>query len=171
MSQKYDEYLSEHVANVQKAGQWLMDHGIVPFDDFACRNRLNEWLMNHDESKRSTDEYEAYDDYFYGKEGKDEAEQALIDDCFDYAWLHHIHQNSHHWQYWVLIGDDEKERALEMPLDCVYHMIADWWSFSWKEGKLDEIFKWYEDHKKKMILHQNTRKLVEKTLDQIRELI
>ena len=87
---------------------------------------------------------------------------------FDYAWLHHIHQNPHHWQHWVLVNDDEGSYALEMPKEFVYEMICDWWSFSHKTGNLYEIFDWYKAHSKKMILHENTRKLVEEILDKIK---
>lgn len=171
MSQQYFDYLKEHIANVQKAGMWLMDNGIVPFSNFDIRNKLNAALMEHDASKKSEEEFDAYDDYFYGKNDVSDYEKKVIDNCFKYAWLHHIHKNDHHWQHWVLIGDDDGVKALEMPADCVYHMIADWWSFSWKENKLDEIFKWYDDHKEKMILHPNTKKLVESSLSKIKDLI
>ena len=49
-------------------------------------------------------------------------------------------------------------------------MIADWWSFSHKTGNLREIFDWYEKHKG-MVLHPNTRKLVESILDKIKKIL
>ena len=56
-----------------------------------------------------------------------------------------------------------------MPYEYVVEMICDWWSFSFKQGNLKEIFNWYENHKAKMILHENTRKLVEEILGRIKE--
>ena len=47
-------------------------------------------------------------------------------------------------------------------------MICDWWSFSFRNNKLDEIFDWYERHKT-MKLHEKTRKLVEDILGKIKE--
>jgi predicted small metal-binding protein len=47
-------------------------------------------------------------------------------------------------------------------------LISDWWAFSHKSGNLYEIFDWYKDHTKKMILHKNTKKLVEDILDKIK---
>ena len=167
MSQKYDEYLHEHISNVYKGWEWMSYHGIIP----AHMLYEDEMLVEHDKSKYSEEEYEAYDDYFYGKEGKDEDDISVINLCFDYAWLHHIHNNPHHWQYWVLINDDDGTKALEMPQRCAYEMIADWWSFSWKDGNLMEIFDWYNKHKDKMILHESTRKLVETTLSQIKGIL
>lgn len=167
MSQQYDEYLHEHISNVNKAWWWMSDHGILPpHMPFEA-----EALTMHDNSKLGEEEYDAYDDYFYGKEGKDEDDISVIDSAFDYAWLHHIHNNPHHWQYWVLINDDEGTKALEMPASYVYEMIADWWSFSWKTGKLTEIFDWYEKHKDKMVLHPATKILVEEALNKIKAIL
>ena len=160
MSAKYNEYISNHIANVKKAYLWLKDRAIIDLKE-AEADFLNQ-LNIHDLSKYSEEEYKAYDLYFYGTK----TEKVKKD--FDYAWLHHIHQNPHHWQHWVLVNDDEDSYALEMPKEFVYEMICDWWSFSYKTGNLYEIFDWYKAHSKKMILHENTRKLVEEILDKIK---
>ena len=168
MSKEYDIYLKEHIKNVSKAMDWMRNREIIP--EFIEDGWPFSWRgigIAHDESKYSREEYNAYDDYFYGKEGKDEEDILVIDEAFDYAWLHHIHANPHHWQHWVLIEGEGKIKALEMPNVYVYEMIADWWSFSWKTGNLREIFDWYEKHREKIQLHPETRKLVEKTLKAI----
>ena len=165
MSQKYDEYLHEHISNVHKGGEWLIDHDLVEPDVI---DKLRLLLKKHDKSKLDDEEYDAYDEYFYGK-GKDDPKTA---EAFDFAWLRHIHQNPHHWQYWVLINDDDgKNKPLQMPLEYVYEMIADWWSFSWKSGDLHEIFDWYADHSGKMILHESTRQTVDRILDRIETIL
>lgn len=156
MSQEYTQYIIEHKANVEKAYRWIIDHNIFP----DCEIPVN--VLEHDLSKYGVDEYQAYDDYFYGKRTKE------VEKAFNYAWLHHIHNNPHHWQHWVLKHDDEPEEALEMPFEYVIEMICDWWSFSFKTGNLYEIFDWYKKHKG-MVLHPNTRKLVEETLDKIKK--
>lgn len=56
---------------------------------------------------------------------------------------------------------------MEMLVEYVIEMIADWWSFSFRSGDLSEIFDWYEKHKD-MKLHPKTRKLVEKILLRIK---
>ena len=156
MSAEYNTYIIEHVDNVKKAYMWLKEHNIIKED-------ILDQLSLHDASKYTDEEYKAYDDYFYGTK----TEKVKKD--FDYAWLHHIHENPHHWQHWVLVNDDEGSYALEMPKEFVYEMICDWWSFSHKTGNLYEIFDWYKAHTKKMILHENTKKLVEEILDKIKE--
>lgn len=153
MSQEYTNYITQHVANVQKAADWLYAHNIIS-------KKMSLGL--HDVSKYSDEEYKAYDDYFYGNRTEE------IVKAFDYAWLHHLHNNPHHWQYWIIKIDNGKEKALEMPEEDVYEMICDWWSFSFKTGDLYEIFDWYEKHKG-MVLHPNTRKLVEDILDKIKK--
>ena len=167
MSRQYEEYLRGHIENVNKAAQWIGDNigDAVGLD----KGQMVEFMVNasyHDDSKRSLTEYGPYDAYFYGE--KDE-------DAFNRAWLHHIHENPHHWQHWLLMNDDGKYRdpdkviPLEMPRVYALEMVADWWSFSWRSGNLMEMFDWYEEHKDNIILHPNTRRYVEDVLAEIRE--
>lgn len=158
MSKEYNSYINEHLNNVRDAYLWLQEHRIIKTD-------IDDQIYLHDDSKYSDDEYRAYDKYFYGKRTK------KVKEDFDYAWLHHIHNNPHHWQYWVLVNDDDGTIGLEMPEEYVIEMICDWWSFSWKTNNLYEIFNWYENHKNKMILHNKTKKLVEDILDKIKEIL
>ena len=163
MSQAYDEYLNEHIANVQKAYNTLI--GFIPDLPEKLGLDLPVMFSQHDESKWKPEEYYAYNKYFYGKAA---GRSHMAIENFKYAWLHHIHNNPHHWQYWVLQNDDEGEEALEMPALYVVEMICDWWSFSYAKGDMTEIFPWYEAHKEKMKLHPKTRKLVEDILGKIR---
>lgn len=156
---KYLEYLKQHINNVEKAFKWLLDKGIINNEHY----KVSGAIFLHDESKCSRQELEPYAEYFYGER----TEQVKKN--FNYAWLRHIHLNKHHWQHWVLINDDDGTVALEMPYEYVVEMICDWWSFSHKTGNLKGIFDWYESHKEKMILHENTRKLVEEILQKIKE--
>ena len=162
MSAEYDKYLVEHCENVREAFRWIQNN--IPQVLSKLDMSLDYWVylnMEHDESKWGDEEYYAYDNYFYG----DKTSKVVKE--FDYAWLHHIHNNPHHWQHWVLLEDEGKTKALEMPERDVIEMVCDWWSFSFKSGNLREVFKWYDDHKGKMILHPNTRKKVEAILDAI----
>lgn len=162
MSKEYTTYLTEHIANVQKAGKWLISHfpDILSSDD---KISLAMAITSHDGSKWFPEEYDAYDAYFYGG---NKSHKVVSD--FNYAWLHHIHSNPHHWQYWILQHDDEPEEILEMPKKYAVEMIADWWSFSFKSGNLRDIFDWYEKHKE-MKLHPKTRKFVEDILERIKK--
>lgn len=156
MSTEYTNYIINHIENVKKAYFWLRDHSLI-------EENILDQLNLHDSSKYSDEEFQAYDDYFYGKQTKEVKEK------FNYAWLHHIHNNPHHWQHWVLINDEDGTIGLEMPKADVYEMICDWLAFSHKSGNLYEIFDWYKSHKNNMILHPNTKKLVERILNNIKE--
>ena len=163
MSVEYAKYLDQHTANVYRGYEWFQDNlpEILSNVDYTTQIKYH-----HDLSKFDPEEYEPYDEYFYGK-GKGDPATKLN---FRYAWLHHIHNNPHHWQYWVLINDNPGEGlvCLDMPYNYVVEMICDWWSFSWKTGKLTEIFSWYDEHKDYMKLSGRTRKTVEDILEKIK---
>lgn len=164
MSIAYDEYLIEHRGNVRKGLTWIkhnLPDLLSGFEDFY---RQIEWNL-HDVSKDTPKEYNAYDNYFYGGQRTKEIEEE-----FNRAWLHHIHNNPHHWQYWVLINDEAEDGvvALRIPYRYVIEMICDWWAFSWRSGDLYEIFDWYDKHKGHMKLHEDSRDLIEEILGRIR---
>ena len=163
MSYAYDQYLAEHIGDVNKGLHWMLDNLGFKEEKTALEEAM---LHSHDESKYSTEEYDAYDKYFYGGNRSYKVVRE-----FNYAWLHHIHNNPHHWQYWVLLEDDPESglpyKALEIPVPYIFEMIADWWSFSWKSGNLFEIFNWYADHRSKQIINPKSREIVEYILDRI----
>ena len=162
MSIQYDQYLDEHKDGVKKAYEWIK----VFMPDLLQPGYDYEWqILIHDKSKQCTDEYLAYDDYFYGGN-----RSYKVVEEFNKAWLLHIHRNPHHWQHWVLINDDPKEGEiiLDMPYNYIIEMICDWWSFSFRTGNLYEIFNWYDNHKDYMKLSDKTRKSVETILVMIK---
>lgn len=160
MSYQYDKYLKNHRDNVQKGLEWFKENLPDLIEDYDVNN-----IAEHDLSKDLDDEYKAYDKYFYGTNKS----YSVVQD-FREAWLMHIHRNPHHWQYWVLINDDpnEGENCIEMPGRYVIEMICDWWAFSWAKDDLFEIFKWYEERKDYIKLHDRTRMFVESILDMIK---
>lgn len=164
MSIEYGNYLNQHMLNVASGYKWLEAN--LPELLANCDYR-KQICFQHDLSKLDPEEYSYYDEYFYGKSKDDPAVKLN----FKYAWLHHIHNNPHHWQYWILHNDepDEGMVVLDMPYQYIVDMICDWWSFSWKKGNLMEIFNWYDQHKDYMKLSGNTRSTVEMILRKIRE--
>lgn len=178
VSLQYDAYLKEHIANVYNGYLWIINH-IKSEDIDKVLPEIN-WsslmlrLKAHDASKFGSDEYSAYDSYFYGNDGKgDRSEESKRD--FDYAWLSHIHSNPHHWQYWVLAEDDPENgvngrrfKPLDIPNEFIFEMICDWWTFSWRTGDLYEIFNWWNQHRDKVIMSNSTMEKVEKILELLR---
>lgn len=156
----YEEYLEKHIGNVQKAYAFMIDAGIVNEDE---KTRTN--IENHDQSKYSDEEFDPYGERFYGKY-KDREED---DPEFKKAWLHHQHNNPHHWQHWCLLEDDNagKVECLDMPEEYIVEMVCDWLSFSIENNDLSEIQKWYKEKKNKQKLSDKTRARVEDLLSQI----
>lgn len=164
MSIQYDNYLNQHKCNVYKGFAWIRDN--LP-EVLNGKPEDYEWhlMYGHDASKSDKEEYDAYDKYFYGG---NRSYQVVQD--FKLAWLHHIHNNPHHWQHWILINDEPGEgmTILDMPHLYIIEMICDWWAFSWNKGNLYEIFNWYDEHKAYMKLSDKTRKTVEDILEKLR---
>jgi hypothetical protein len=164
MSEQYNNYLKNHKENVAKGYEYIRDN--IPSLIIGAYDYETQICNLHDMSKTKSDEYDAYDLYFYGNNKS----YAVVND-FRKAWLTHIHRNPHHWQHWVLINDDPNEGmiALDMPYNYILEMVCDWWAFSWSKGKLDEIFTWYDEHKDYMKLSDATRFAVEMILNRIME--
>lgn len=172
MSLEYDLYLKEHRANTRRAFDWLCENVLTTnsssMKDYIIKSIYN--IKKHDESKYFDEEYDAYDNWFYKYA---DMHTKHLEYEFNKAWLHHIHNNPHHWQHWVLINDDAElgSIALMMPYEYVIEMVCDWWSFSWKSGNLYEIFDWYENNKDHIILHEKTRNEVESILNEIKTVL
>lgn len=183
MSLQYDAYLKKHISSVMHASSWLIANLEDTINEVLPNfTSTDNSVMAHDQSKFGI-EYAAYDKHFYGDGDTPEAEKE-----FEYAWLHHIHNNPHHWQHWVLIEDDRSSfsslKALDIPDKYIFEMICDWWSFSWVEHfeqvkempignysrivGLDGIFDWYNSHKDTMVLTDSTRDKVERILDALK---
>ena len=165
MSLRYDMYIEEHKKNVFEAFKWLLEHNILEgYEEEIISSARYLCEYAHDQSKTNSDEYDAYDAYFYGTNKSYEVVQN-----FNKAWLTHIHKNAHHWQHWILIQDDPEngEIILDMPDQYIIEMVCDWMSFSIKKGDIKEIFNWYAEHRDYMKLSVDTRFKVEHILYQI----
>lgn len=166
MSSKYDEYIKQHKENVVSAFKWMCKNIPEIFLDQNDMNQIEYQVVHgHDYSKCSEEEYDAYDNYFYGNRSYEVVRE------FNIAWLHHIHNNPHHWQYWILHNDnpDEGMIILDMPDNYIIEMICDWWSFSWAKGDLYEIFNWYNERKSYIKLSDDTREKVEGILKYMKD--
>lgn len=150
----YDLYLDEHKKNVYIAFCWLKDN--LPENLFNTKLKEDaqfECRFKHDFSKYSEEEYIGYSNFYYGNE--DNVSKTIKD--YEYSNLHHLHNNPHHWQYWVLISSNiPYQKALEIPDIYIIEMICDWWSFSWWDKNLLEIFDWYDKHKSHMIINEKS---------------
>jgi len=135
------------------------------------RLRVSLWrLIIHDWSKFSPAEWGPYVHNFYNPDGSKKQvrdatgryepinQESLP---FRLAWLHHQRMNLHHWQPWVLIGDDGKWEAMPIPDKYLREMIADWEGAGRAIiGRLDPR-PWYEQNKDVILLEPKTRARLE----------
>lgn len=122
----------------------------------------------HDWTKFTLAEWGPYVDFFYRGEPSSKSSSGQVRKVasieFEHAWNHHQKLNPHHWQYWVLIPDEDGGGGLEIPETYVREMLADWAGAGEAiTGKVDPAG-WYRKNGSKMILHDKTRVMVEAML-------
>lgn len=122
------------------------------------------WLgVIHDLSKFRLSEWHSYVLSFYGGWEYSERPTWLVS-AFDVAWLHHQKRNKHHWQYWLLVQDEEKDKALPMPDKYRREMLADLRGTGKVKTGADDTVMYYAKNKDKMQLHPKTREWIEAQL-------
>lgn len=121
---QYEEYVEEHYNNVKKAFEELINKEIPETMEYL--NDLYKKVQEHDNSKWSEEEFNAYRKNFYPineQEKEDNKEE------FEKAWKHHYENNDHHWEHWL---DDQGslESLIEVGERNVrlayLEMVCDW---------------------------------------------
>lgn len=161
MSKEYDDYLVEHKHAVGECLKLLAQEPSLVRN--LSESLINDICENHDRSKLTIEEYEGYDRWFYGV--KDESLEA--EERFNYAWLHHIHNNPHHWQYWVIVEDAGSSLPMKIPAVFLVEMVADWGSFAYRKHMPLELKEWYDSHKDKIVMHPESRAKAEMLIDDL----
>ena len=162
--QQYLDYLTRHISNVQKAyAEFFKDNLLVDSNlDVEEIAELEKEIENHDQSKYDkSNEWYQYLDNFYPISEEDKQANK---DSYHQAWNHHQKTNPHHWQYWVLIRDEGDVKPLPMPEIQVIHMLCDWRSFGYIDPT-STASHWYNTNQNKMLLHNETKKMIEYYLD------
>lgn len=140
--EKYQEYLTGHIGNVQKAMELIIKH--CTDNDFIQKHKeeLTKIASEHDASKYEEEEYIPYLHHFYPTCPEDE--QRMEE--FELACKHHILNNKHHWDYWLnhetLELPDIPEDAEEYKLYCC-ERVADWLAMGCQKDNGDKTI-WYE---------------------------
>lgn len=136
--QEYREYIDTHRANVAKAWEEVK---------FKCNSVLKERMSlvqfslvesdiaNHDLSKYSEEEFDAYRKWFHFV---DESEKDKA--AFDKAWEHHYMNNPHHPNSWV--KNNSKDL---MPYVYIVQMVCDWQAMGYVFG--NNAKEYYEKNK------------------------
>lgn len=160
---QYDDYLESHISNVIKS--WFtIGHDLAITDtDMTIEEiqALEDEIEDHDQSKYSPEEYEAYLNWFYPIDGD---ESNRDEDEFNRAWSHHQRENPHHYQHFILVKDDGETIFLDMPEKDIIHMLCDWHSFSANDPQ-STAYNWYADNQGKMKLSDNTKAFIDRVID------
>ena len=160
----YREYIDNHRLNVQKA--WdniknnsecieLIEHKFVNTTLEASIELLDELIKNHDMTKYSKEEFDAYRKEFYPITPE---EKELNKEKFDLAWKHHYTNNLHHWNWWYESGNMNN-----MPFTHVIEMICDWEAMGYVFGNTSKEY--YEANKQKIQLGEKQRRFAEELMD------
>lgn len=123
----------------------------------GARLGVSWWaLLIHDASKFTPAEWGGYVRWFTVGDKSPEAKAA-----FDAAWEHHWMHNPHHWQYWC--GGDGRF-LMPMPAADAREMVADWCGAGRAYTGRWEVAIWYAQQRDHIILHPDTRALVERLI-------
>ena len=152
--EEYKQYIINHKRRVKQFADWMKENLPELFNEPGVED-FDELIAEHDQSKFSEEEFEAYAQHFYGSKDNDFE--------FDKAWEHHWMNNEHHPEYWG--GND-------MPYIYILEMLCDWGSFGIAKGDITELVDYYyskakDDEDKN--LSDNTKTIIEEILSKIEE--
>lgn len=122
---EYVAYITQHKNNVLKAFDEMIGdtylNDVYNSDIVNALNELKYIIEDHDNSKFSDEEFDAYRINFYPVNDQEKEDN---EDAFELAWKHHYENNDHHPEHWFTNGI-----AHDMSLRAILEMICDWQSF------------------------------------------
>lgn len=156
---EYKKYIQEHRDNVRLAFVELStcpDLDWLITEDLSCK--LFERIEDHDLSKYSDEEFDAYRRYYHPI---DYIEKYNAKEDFEKAWEHHYVRNDHHWQHRQFIKEEMDE---EIQLACLEN-ICDWLAMGYKFN--DRPIQYYNKHKNEIKLPQSQIDFMEKVMNDL----
>ena len=151
--EEYKNYIIAHKDRVRQFADWLKENCPEVFDGVDLE-AFDEVIKEHDDSKFSEEEFDAYAKKFFGKQDINGKPLEYVPG-FDEAWEHHWMNNEHHPEFWL--GED-------MPYIYILEMLCDWGSFSIDKGNFFELIDYYYDEAqedKEKNLSDNTKEIIE----------
>lgn len=147
------DYQKQFEASLIRHRQFVNDAAV--YMNWSSDDALMRRLWQHDLSKYSPEEFDAYALWFYG--GKGNPTEFLT------AWMHHLHANDHHWEYWVTHGfsyrgADVKNDCLYMPGLQLREMICDWMGASMAYTGSWDMTEWLKNNLGRIRLHTESAK-------------
>ncbi len=183
--QEYFAYINEHKNNVLKAYENLFKANSNFFEISGNTDILeamglletNHLLEQHDDTKYSDEEFDAYRVKFYPtkdeaeKYATDEAYKTIADENFNKAWEHHYTNNDHHPNFWAKKNENEAlVPNTDMEMQAIVHMICDWQAMSYKFKS--DMWEWFENDadSEKGCMTLQTKSIVTGILNLLRKL-
>ena len=127
----------------------------------------------HDLSKYSPEEFWIGVHFFQGTRSPNAAEREKYG--FSKAWLHHKGRNKHHFEYWIDFSLDKSKGLVghKMPVNYVVEMMMDQIAackvYKGKEYTDRSPLEYYQREKDFIVIHPETRRLLEKLLIMLSE--
>lgn len=122
----------------------------------------------HDLSKYSPEEFWTGVRYYQGTRSPNAAEREKYG--FSKAWLHHKGRNKHHFEYWIDFSVRKEDGLVghKMPLKYVVEMVMDRIAacrvYKGKDYTNRSALEYYERENRFIVIHPETRALLEKLL-------
>ena len=167
--EKYTKYINNHIKAAQNAYDMAIDafKDIFPDvyendDDNSKVRQLYINLAHHDDSKFDRNEFFYYAMKFFPVDGID-PESKRVNDGFQIAWLHHVHNNAHHPAHWALV-DDDSIMVFDMPDIYIIEMLCDWMAMS-KYYNSTTLEYWESDSAKKLPMSTYTKSKVNEFME------
>lgn len=170
---EYMNYIDEHKRNVLIAYNKIIDKihvGIVVDGKnvFDIIDQLSIDIGQHDKSKYSEAEFDAYRRKFYPTtlESKETDEAVLkeVEERFEKAWENHYMINDHHPKYWCYWNTNKNFEPKDMNLKAIIHMICDWEAMSIKFNGYTIDWWIHKAIDERKCMTKNTIKVVEELL-------
>ncbi len=127
----------------------------------------------HDLSKYGPEEFASGVYYYQGNRSPHAAAREIHG--FSEAWLHHKGRNKHHFEYWIDYTSKKEEGLVghKMPLRYVVEMFMDRIAaskvYKGKDYTERSALEYYEREKPFILMHRDTRALLERLLHMLAE--
>lgn len=150
----------------------ITEHKLLVMEN-CFRVGLYKQGLLHDLSKYSPEEFLTGVRYYQGTRSPNAAEREILG--FSKAWLHHKGRNKHHFEYWIDFGKKKEDGLVghKMPVEYVVEMMMDRIAackvYKGKDYTDSSALEYYGREKRFIVIHPETRALLEKLLNMLAE--
>lgn len=81
----------------------------------------------------------------------------------DRSLHHHVTNNKHHWQYWIMNVDSNNVEPIRIPEKYLREMVCDWIGTNKVRGHVDYMERcrvWYLANRSKLVMHPVSSKYI-----------